>query len=92
MRIGIGRLIDHVHLSAHDLERSKAFCEATFAVLGIDAEETDDALPADRSCPGASAPETRGAPLSTSRSWRPTARRRRRDRRIGSRPTPGAEA
>ena len=44
-----GRLIDHVHLRAHDLDASKAFYRAVLRAIGRDAaiQESDDHLAAD---------------------------------------------
>jgi catechol 2,3-dioxygenase-like lactoylglutathione lyase family enzyme len=42
-----GRLLDHLHLHARDLEASKRFYRAALGVLGIPLVETDDHLSAD---------------------------------------------
>lgn len=47
MKLHRGRLIDHVHLRARDLEAAKRFYLALFSVLGIDAVADDTHLAAD---------------------------------------------
>jgi catechol 2,3-dioxygenase-like lactoylglutathione lyase family enzyme len=42
-----GRLLDHLHLHARDLEASKRFYRAALGVLGIPLVEADDHLSAD---------------------------------------------
>lgn len=45
MQLHNGRLIDHIHLIARDLAKSKAFYKATFAALGVPiGGENDDAM------------------------------------------------
>ena len=38
MTFHVGRLIDHVHLRAKDFDKTKAFYEAVFGVLGLQIE------------------------------------------------------
>ena len=47
MELHRGRLIDHLHLHARDLEASKRFYRAAFEVLGIAMLEEDDHFYAD---------------------------------------------
>lgn len=47
MELRFGRLIDHVHLRARDLETSKRFYRAAFEVLGVPCHADDRHLQAD---------------------------------------------
>ncbi|HTU09519.1 MAG TPA: VOC family protein [Allosphingosinicella sp.] len=47
MELHRGRLLDHLHLHARDLEASKRFYRAALGVLGIPLVEEDDYLSAD---------------------------------------------
>lgn len=61
MQTRTGRLIDHVHLIAHDVAKSKAFYKATFAALGIPlGGERDDVLWCDEFYLSGPAPYTHG--------------------------------
>ncbi len=61
MTIHNGRLIDHVHLIAHDLEKAKTFYRATFEALGLALDgDTDEALWLDEFYLSGPAPATHG--------------------------------
>lgn len=47
MELHRGRLIDHLHLRARDLEASKRFYRAVLAVIGVPVQESPDHLAAD---------------------------------------------